>query len=133
MKLERTKDRIHLDQEKYLSDIIEHFGMDDCKEMVMSIVLKSSTNKEEEEEEVFADTTQYMSLVESLIYLSVVSRPDIAYVVGKVSQKMSCPTQSDWIAAKRILRYLKNNRSMGPLYSIKGSTISRLFGFGLGR
>ena len=39
--------------------------------MVMSIVLKSSTN-EEKEEEVFADTTQYISLVGSLIYLSVV-------------------------------------------------------------
>ena len=58
-----------------------------------------------------------MSLIGSLIYLSIVSQPDISYAVGKISQKMSNPTQSDWIAAKRILRYLKKEKTLGSIYS----------------
>ncbi len=118
-KLEKLENgEIHLDQQKYLNDVLERYGMADCKEMSTPAV-----SGQIEDSAPFTDSTLYMSLVGSLIYLSVVSRPDISYAVGKVSQKMSNPTQSDWIAAKRILRYLKNEKSTGPTYGKHGSTI----------
>ena len=117
-KLERTKNGTHLHQEKYLNDIFEKFGMEYCKEMSTPVVPRTDS----ENEAIFIDKTLYMRLVGCLIYLSVVSRPDIAYAVGKLSQKMSNPTQADWIAAKRILRYLKKDKNTGPIYAVNGST-----------
>ncbi|XP_055543594.1 uncharacterized protein LOC129729135 [Wyeomyia smithii] len=35
------------------------------------------------------------------------TRPDIATVVSILGRKTSCPSQADWVEAKRILRYLK--------------------------
>ena len=118
MRLENTGDSLHIDQEKYINDILERYGMSDCKEMSTPAVPDKNDNQVP-----FEDHTLYMSLVGSLIYLSVVSRPDIAFAVGKVSQKMSNPTQGDWIAAKRILRYLKRDKQLGPTYSFGKSKV----------
>ena len=49
----------------------------------------------------------------SLIYLATCTRPDIAYAVSKVSKYLKNPTEKDWIAVKRILRYLKGIQEVG--------------------
>ena len=40
------------------------------------------------------------------------TRPEHAFSVNKLSQFMSDPTQSHWITCKRVLRYLKNIMNM---------------------
>jgi hypothetical protein len=45
--------------------------------------------------EPFENITQYQALVGCLIYLSVVTKPDIAYAVSMISQNMQHPTQQD--------------------------------------
>lgn len=52
--------------------------------------------------------TQYGSLVDGLLYVSVNTRPDIAASVTILGRKMSCPSQADWEEAKRVLRYFKH-------------------------
>lgn len=49
----------------------------------------------------------YRSFVGNLQYI-VVTRPELAYSVNKLSQYMSHPRQSHWIICKKVLRYLKN-------------------------
>jgi hypothetical protein len=90
--------------------------MDDCKPMSTPAV------PEVREEEISqpADHQEYMSLVGSLIYLSVVTRPDIAYAVGRAGQAMANPTQADMVAAKRILRYLQASKEIGIVYQRMG-------------
>jgi hypothetical protein len=41
------------------------------------------------------------------LYLSVVSRPDISFVVSNLSRFLANPGKVHWLAAKRVLRYLK--------------------------
>jgi len=48
-----------------------------------------------------------------LIYLATCTRPDIAYAISKVSNHLRNPTEKDWIAVKRILRYLKGIQEVG--------------------
>jgi hypothetical protein len=45
------------------------------------------------------------------------TRPDICYVVNVLSQCMSQPRQTHWIAAKHVLRYLRGTVGYGPKYT----------------
>ena len=58
----------------------------------------------------------YQSIVGSLLYAAIATRPDIAQAVGVVSKFCANPTQSHFTAAKRILRYLKGTVSLGLSY-----------------
>lgn len=58
------------------------------------------------------DATEYHSIVGSLHYL-VNTRPDIAYVVGIVSQYMEVPTSQHMVPVKHILRYVSGTVGYG--------------------
>jgi hypothetical protein len=49
----------------------------------------------------------YSSVVGSLMYAMVCTRPDIAHAVGVVSRYMNNPGKEHWEAVKWILRYLR--------------------------
>ena len=55
----------------------------------------------------------YMSLVGKLNYLSVVSRPDLRFVVSSLSQVLKNPSPEHWPLAKKVLRYLKGSLDLG--------------------
>lgn len=57
------------------------------------------------------DRTPYRSLVGSLMYLAVATRPDISYAVGRLSSFLDCYRPEHWTAAIRVLRYLKSTRT----------------------
>ena len=120
MEITYLEDSIVLDQSKYLSDILKRFNMEQCKPLKTPAVTDDQSHKNTLREEV--DRKTYMSIVGSLIYLSVVTRPDIAYAVGRAGQHMQDPAHEDWIAAKRILRYLQGTRNIHIRYSKTGST-----------
>jgi len=58
-------------------------------------------------------------VVGSLMFAAIVSRPDIMYAVSRISRFLNNPGKKHWIAAKRILRYLKGTINTGIIY--KGS------------
>ena len=49
-------------------------------------------------------------LVGSLNYLALSSRPDIAHASHVLSSFLEHPSKEHWMAAKRILRYLKGTK-----------------------
>ena len=53
------------------------------------------------------DCKLYREMVGSLIYLMTVTRPDISYVVTKLSQFLSKPTKAHLNLAKHVMKYLK--------------------------
>ena len=57
-----------------------------------------------------------MQIVGSLIYLSI-TLPDITFVVGILSRFMHHPCEGHWVAAKRVLKYLKGTQTYGTKYS----------------
>ena len=57
----------------------------------------------------------YRRLVGSLVYLTV-TRPDISYAVHQVSQYLSTPRSTHYVAVLRILRYLKGTLFHGLFY-----------------
>ncbi|KAE8822081.1 hypothetical protein HRS9139_10470 [Pyrenophora teres f. teres] len=55
----------------------------------------------------------YQSLIGSLMYLMLCTRPDIAYAVSQLSRFAANPSKKHLEAAKRLLRYLKGTSGMG--------------------
>ena len=48
----------------------------------------------------------FRAAIGSLMHLGCLTRPDLAYAVNKVPQKLAAPTKTDWEAVKRIFKYL---------------------------
>ena len=63
----------------------------------------------------FINLTLFKSLVGSLRCLTI-TRPDIIYGVGLVSRYMEIPKESHWLAAKKILRYIKFTLNLDLFY-----------------
>ena len=58
----------------------------------------------------------YSNAIESLMYVMVCTRPDLAYVVSIVSRFMHNPGNAHWEAVKWILRYLKGSPDLGLVF-----------------
>ncbi|KAA0026242.1 gag/pol protein [Cucumis melo var. makuwa] len=61
----------------------------------------------------------YASVVDSLMYAMLCTRPDICYAVGIVSRYQSSPGLYHWTAVKIILKYLRRMRDYMLLYRAK--------------
>ena len=55
------------------------------------------------------------------MYLSVSTRPDIAFAAGSLAMFSTKPTKDHWTALKRVFRYLRGTINLGILYSQKSS------------
>ena len=114
-----TRDRearvIKLDVERYIRVALEKYGLSECKpaqtpEPVNSASALDVSNAEEQQP---CDRQLYMEITGTVMYAAVVARPDIAHAAYKLACHMQAPTQSDMVAAKRVLRYLSGTRHMG--------------------
>ena len=97
---------ISMDQSKYISKILERFQMTDCIPVKTPCeTCFNDTMKTDSQE--LAGSHLYREIVGSLIYVMIATRPDLSFVVTKLSQFMSKPNKCHLNAAKRVLRYLK--------------------------
>ncbi|CAB4032084.1 Hypothetical predicted protein, partial [Paramuricea clavata] len=82
--------------------ILERFGMIDCKPRLTPCEQRLEFNCGE-----WTNARQYREMIGSLIYAMTCTRPDLSWIVSKLSQSLSNPRTGDLIAAKHVLRYLK--------------------------
>lgn len=87
-------------------------NMSNCNHATSSLSVKSFQNSYTAS--IISNIIEYMALVGSLQYLSL-TRPDISYVVNKLSQFMHYPTSVHWLALKRLLKYLNDTIYKGIL------------------
>lgn len=122
---DRTKGFIKLSQESYINQILERFGMIDCKPVKTPLETKF---KLVDAGKCNADRVPFQELIGSLMYLSVTTRPDISFAVSFLSQYNNCYTIEHWEAAKRVLRYLQGTKAICLILS-KCSVKACLQGF----
>ncbi|XP_075077045.1 secreted RxLR effector protein 161-like [Nicotiana tabacum] len=63
----------------------------------------------------------YASLVGSLMYAQVCTRPYIAFTVGILGRYQSNPSLDHWKAGKRVLRYLQGTKDFKLIYKYSDS------------
>lgn len=111
----RKTGEIKLSHKTYISNLLEKYQMSECKTVttpmsdVKSLINCTALHEERLEK-------PYQQLIGSLLYLAVTSRPDIVWPVIFLSQFNRKPTSAHWIAAKRILRYLKGTANFSLRY-----------------
>jgi hypothetical protein len=110
----QVEGEIFLSQKKYARDLLDKFGMLNCKPATTPMNMNEKLQQEDGEE--LVDARRFRSLVGGLIYLTH-SRPDIAFVVGVISRFMQQPSKVHYGAAKRVLRYIAGTLEYGIWYS----------------
>jgi hypothetical protein len=110
---QRTNE-IFLSQAKYIVEILKKFGMTECKSMPTPMVVDLKKMSDIDSGEV--DPHLYKQLIGPLMYLFN-TRPDICYAMNVLSQFMSQPIHTHWIASKHVLRYLRGTVGYGLRYA----------------
>ena len=117
---------IKIHQSKYIDDMLNNFNMTDSNPVSTPMLVGYDDDADSPP---VSDDTPYASLVGSLNYAAVCTRPDISYAVSVLSKHLKNPTQNHWQAAKRVLRYLKGTKDYGLTYDAPSSDINVLTGY----
>jgi len=109
----QIEDRIFISQRKYTSDLLNKFGMSNCKPAATPMNLNEKLQQQDGGEK--ADAKSFRSLVGGLIYLTH-TRPDIAFSVGVISRFMQQLSKLHYGAAKKVMRYIAGTLEYGIWY-----------------
>ena len=98
----QTPNVVELDQSNYLLKLLIRFGMIESKPRYTPCEKNPSafsTNTEIQPE----SCKKYREIVGSLIYLMTCTRPDLSWVVTKLSQHLDSPDSADWIMLDHVI------------------------------
>ena len=103
---------IFISQNKYIQSILERFNLSEANCVSTPIEISWYANDFEKE----PSKAPYREAVGNLMFLQVVSRPDISFAVNIASRALEKPSNAHWMLVKRIFRYLKGTVDVGLLY-----------------
>lgn len=106
---------ITLTQDKYISTMLEEYGMSNCHPVSTPMIPNSYLTSATDEEHLDFKKTEesYERAVGLLNYLVQCTRPDLAFTASQLAQHLKKPGPQHWSAFKRVLRYLKGTDSLG--------------------
>jgi len=116
MRIQRNKSKrsVYIDQEVYITKMLEQFRMENCKGAdtpLPDYPLTNSMSPSTAEQRLEMLNVPYRQAVGTIMYIAVSTRPDIAKAVSNVSRFLSNPGPMHWKAVKRILEYLKTTKT----------------------
>jgi hypothetical protein len=103
-----------LHQTGYAERVLQSHGMLDSMPKPVPIPPGTKLTKEGA---LLDDVTVFRSIVGSLKYLAVNTRPDLSFVVSVLSRFMQSPTEDHLKVAKHALRYLHGTKDYGLVYN----------------
>jgi hypothetical protein len=109
---------ICMSQQRYINSILQRFNMENCKTARTPAQTGLQLPQSNVGDTFHGDNTfPYRQAIGCLIYLMTATRPDISWIVSKLSQHFENPGQSHITALKRVMRYLKGTQSAGLLFT----------------
>lgn len=104
--VDRECNSITVDQQQYIEQLLSKFDMSESRPADTPIECKLNLEKSEN----CNSELPYQKLIGSLMYLAVLTRPDIAYSISYLSQFNNCYNEVHYNYAKRILKYLHKTK-----------------------
>jgi hypothetical protein len=125
IKITRNRDQktLTITQTSYIDAILTKYGLQDANPVTTP--MDPNIKLEPRESETGNRSNNYASLIGSLMYMAVATRPDIAFAVNGLASFMANPNMCHWTAAKRILQYLKGTKDLGITYSKSGNELNQ--------
>ena len=108
--VEQGSDSITIHQKKFITELTERYNMANAAPAWSPSAVSQASATDSQPLE---DYTVYQSLVGSLLYVMIATRPDIAESVSRLCRHMAAPTAAHWKAAKRVLAYLSHTSTHG--------------------
>jgi hypothetical protein len=116
---DRQNRTLDIKQTTYITQMLERFGMKDCKSVSTPAEGVLARNKEPQQQ----PSIEYMSITGSLLYAAMVTRPDLAFAVQSLGRHMQSSGPAHLSAAKRVLRYLQGSKDLGIRFSGGNKTL----------
>ncbi|KAD2805656.1 hypothetical protein E3N88_39033 [Mikania micrantha] len=113
IKINRTQHGLMLSKSHYVDKILENFNEGDTSVAQTPVDTTQHLSKNRGERVV---QLEYSRIIGSLMYLMTCTRPDLAYVVSRLSRYTSNPSSEHWKSMTRLLRYLGYTRNYGLHY-----------------
>jgi hypothetical protein len=122
---------ISLSQTTYIESIIHCFNLTDAKSIVTPMIPGRIYTKQD----VPSDATEAMCMqpilyheaIESLMYMSVATHPNIMFAMSALSQFLDNPGEAHWDMVKHVFRYLAGTKTLvltygGERHNLEGYT-----------
>lgn len=103
---------VTLDQQEYISKILEKFDMTNCNSISIPMEPKLYLKKHCGKQTLFP----YRELLGSLMYLMIATRPDLCYAICYLSRFQDSASDEHWQHLKKVLRYVKGTKDMKLVY-----------------
>jgi hypothetical protein len=115
MNITRTKNLVKINQLQYIERKLVQFELQNSHPascpLDPRIQFKKATKEDQEALKRLGHN--YRSIVGSLNYLSILTRPDISYAVSALSQFLESPGLTHYNAAEQVFRYISGTREVG--------------------
>ncbi|GJR40662.1 hypothetical protein Tco_1216346 [Tanacetum coccineum] len=105
---------ISISQSHYIENVLKKFNYFDCTPM--STPMDTSEKLKPNNGQALSQL-EYSRMIGYLMYVMTCTRPDIAFVVGKLSRYTSNLSTQHWQAVQRVLKYLKNTMDYSLSYT----------------
>jgi len=115
IEIEKKEDGFCISQQAYIDTILRRFRLLDAKPARTPLDPQVNLNNPHCEDK-SVERKEYLSIVGSLMYAVLGSRPDIAFSVTALSRYNVQPLEMHLTAAKRVLRYLKVTSNLSIHY-----------------
>ena len=109
-----TRSGITIDQCNYLEKVLEQFQLTNTKS-ALTLLLSDWDPKANTGKASTAEVTCYKSIIGSLLYLMISTRPDIAFTVTHLSWFSTNPTKAHYKAARVVACNFVDNSSALPM------------------
>lgn len=118
----RNKDKgeLLLYQSAYVDIVLRKFNMNESKSLIIPLSVDCKLSKKmspkTKEEELDMVKVSYASVVGSIMYIMLCSRPDLSHSISLMSRFMANPGRKHWEALKRVLVYIPGTRNVGIMF-----------------
>lgn len=117
---DRPKKLLGLSKKGYIHRVLLRFNMENCNNGDVPVNKGDKFSKAQRPKtQIEVDKMKskpYALLVGSLMYTTICTRPDIAFIVGMLGMFQANPGESHWVAAKKVLRYLQRTKGYMLVY-----------------
>ncbi|GKB22455.1 zinc finger, CCHC-type containing protein [Tanacetum coccineum] len=114
IRIKHESNRIAISQSDYIDKVLKNFNYFDCTPV--STPMDTSKKLMPNNGQVVSQL-EYSRVIGCLMYAMTCTRPDIAFVVGKLSRYTSNPGTQHWQAIQRVLKYLKKTMDYRLTYT----------------